>query len=55
MVAKVKLALSAPVRLSLGETRWRLPRWRIAQLLALPSHGAATLAIGGPAAEQWLR
>jgi vancomycin resistance protein YoaR len=55
VVAKVKLALSAPVRLSLGETRWRLPRWRIAQLLALPSHGAATLAIGGPAAEQWLR
>ncbi len=55
VVAKVKLALSAPVRLSLGETRWRLPRWRIAQLLALPSHGAATLAIGGPAAEEWLR
>jgi vancomycin resistance protein YoaR len=55
VVAKVRLALSAPVRLSLGETRWRLPRWRIAQLLALPSHGTATLAIGGPAAEDWLR
>ena len=55
VVAKVRLALSAPVRLSLGETRWRLPRWRIAQLLALPSHGVATLAIGGPAAEEWLR
>ena len=55
LVAKVELALSAPVRLSLGETRWRLPRWRIAQLLALPSHGVATVAIGGPAAQEWLR
>jgi vancomycin resistance protein YoaR len=55
VVAKARVALSAPVRLSLGETRWRLPRWRIAQLLALPSHGVATLAIGGPAAEEWLR
>lgn len=55
VVATVELALSAPVRLSLGETRWRLPRWRIAQLLALPSHGDATLAIGGPAAQEWLR
>jgi vancomycin resistance protein YoaR len=54
VVAEVELALSAPVRLALGETRWRLPRWRIAQLLALPSHGAGALAIGGPAAEQWL-
>ena len=55
VVPEVKLALSAPVRLILGETRWRLPRWRLAQLLALPSHGVASLAIGGPAAEQWLR
>ena len=54
VLAKVDRALSAPVRLTLGETRWRLPRWRIAELLALPANGTRTLAIGGPAAERWL-
>ncbi|HSL63835.1 MAG TPA: VanW family protein [Gaiellaceae bacterium] len=54
VAAQVRVALSAPVRLALGETRWRLPRWRIAQLLLLPSGGAAELAVGGPAAEAWL-
>jgi vancomycin resistance protein YoaR len=54
VLAHARVALSAPVRLALGETRWRLPRWRIAQLLALPANGTATLAIGGDAAEEWL-
>lgn len=48
-----RTALSAPVRLIYGETRWRLPRWRIAQLLSLPQGGATRLAIAGPAAEAW--
>ena len=48
-----RLALSAPVRLTAGEKAWRLPRWRIAQLLALPEGGASELAIGGRAADAW--
>ncbi|MGZ8694210.1 MAG: VanW family protein [Gaiellaceae bacterium] len=50
---QTRLALSAPVRLQLGERVWRLPRWRIAQLLQLPSGGATRLHIGGPAAERY--
>jgi vancomycin resistance protein YoaR len=53
VAAKVKTAVSRPVRLTLGSTRWRIPRWRIAKLLVLPSGGADTLAIGGPVAERY--
>ena len=52
-VAKVRTALSAPVRLTLGPTRWRLPRWRIAQLLALPRNGERRVGIGGRGADAW--
>ena len=51
--ARARLALSAPVRLTHGETAWRLPRWRIAQLLSLPKDGARNIAIAGPAADRW--
>ena len=51
--AQARRALSAPVRLSYGETRWRLPRWRIAELLTLPSHGSTKLAVAGPGAERY--
>ena len=51
---QARRALSAPVRLTLGETRYRLPRWRIAQLLDLPADGRRTLRIGGGAADVWL-
>jgi vancomycin resistance protein YoaR len=51
---QVRTALSAPVRLKLDGTRWRLPRWRIAQLLSLPANGRSELAIAGPRAERWL-
>ena len=50
---QARLALSAPVVLTHGETRWRLPRWRIAELLSLPGDGNTALAIGGPAADAW--
>lgn len=50
---QARLALSAPIRLQYGQTRWKLPRWRIAQLLSLPDHGATRLAIAGPAADAW--
>jgi vancomycin resistance protein YoaR len=46
-LAQVRTAVSGPVRLTLGTTRWRLPRWRIAKLLELPSNGTTTLTIGG--------
>ena len=52
--AQAETALSAPVRLELGPTRWRLPRWRLAELLSLPQSGPSDLRIGGPGANRWL-
>jgi vancomycin resistance protein YoaR len=51
--AQARTALSAPVRLTLGPTRWRLPRWRIAELLSLPRAGSDTLRIGGAGADRY--
>jgi vancomycin resistance protein YoaR len=50
---QVRTAVSAPVRLTLGPTRWRLPRWRIAKMLVLPRNGETGLAIGGPGANEF--
>ena len=50
---QARLALSAPVRLQYEGTIWRLPRWRLAQLLELPSSGTTKLTIAGPAAEAY--
>ncbi|HWG55385.1 MAG TPA: VanW family protein [Gaiellaceae bacterium] len=50
---QARVALSAPVTLAYDGTRWRLPRWRIAELLSLPSDGETELAIGGAAADAW--
>jgi vancomycin resistance protein YoaR len=50
---RARVALSAPVRLVLGDTRWKIPRWRMAKLLALPKDGRSALAIGGRGAEDW--
>ena len=50
---EARAAVSAPVRLTSGEKAWRLPRWRIAQLLSLPQDGGSRLAIAGPAADTW--
>jgi vancomycin resistance protein YoaR len=52
--AAARTAISAPVTLTVGPTRFRLPRWRIAQLLDLRSGGAARVGIGGPVAQAWL-
>ncbi len=52
--AHARTALSAPLRLAYGETRWRVPRWRIAPLLALPAGGSTNVSISGPDAEQYL-
>ena len=51
--AQARTALSAPVRLALGPTRWRLPRWRLAGLLELPHGGTTSLRIGGSGADHW--
>ena len=50
---QARLALSAPVRLEYSGVRWRLPRWRVAELLSLPAAGKTELAIAGPGAEAW--
>jgi vancomycin resistance protein YoaR len=49
-----RTAVSAPVKLTVGPTRFRLPRWRIAKLLELPSGGETRVAIGGRETERWL-
>jgi vancomycin resistance protein YoaR len=51
---QARVALSAPVRLQLGKTRWLIQPRRIAQLLDLPAHGRTSLKIGGPAADAWV-
>jgi vancomycin resistance protein YoaR len=52
---QAKVAVSAPVRLSLGRKRWRIARWRISTLLDLPKDGSRMLRIGGPEAEAFFR
>jgi vancomycin resistance protein YoaR len=54
VLAQARRALSAPVRLELGKTWWRMRPARIAELLALPRDGTRAISIGGPGAERWL-
>jgi vancomycin resistance protein YoaR len=51
--AQVRTALSAPLQLTLGNTRWNLRRWRIASLLELPAEGRRDLRVGGEGADAW--
>ncbi|HJV29338.1 MAG TPA: VanW family protein [Gaiellaceae bacterium] len=55
VLVQTRRALSAPIRLELGKTWWRLRQPRIAELLALPRDGARKLGIGGPRAEAWFK
>ncbi|MEO5632377.1 VanW family protein [Gaiella sp.] len=52
--AKARVALSAPIRLAYGETRWRIPRWKVASLIELPVAGNTDVAIAGRGAEEYL-
>ncbi|HKP17102.1 MAG TPA: VanW family protein [Gaiellaceae bacterium] len=52
-LVQARTAVSKPVVLTLGTTRYRLPRWRVATLLDLPRAGATKLRIGGPAADTY--
>jgi vancomycin resistance protein YoaR len=51
---QARIALSAPLRLRLGPTRWLLTPRKIAPLLELPAGGRTALRIGGSAADEWL-
>jgi len=51
--AQVRTALSAPVHLTLGETRWNLRPAKIARLLELPADGRSDLRIAGKGASTW--
>jgi vancomycin resistance protein YoaR len=52
-LTQARVAVSAPIRLELGNRTWRVPRWRVAQLLDLPKDGATRLSIGGPYADKY--
>ena len=52
-LAEVRTMLSAPVRLAVGPTRFRLPRYRIAQLLDLPRGGRTDVRVGGTKANDF--
>jgi vancomycin resistance protein YoaR len=54
-LSQTKIAVSAPVRLTVGPTRYRIPRWRIAKIVELPRTGAGALRIGGPGADAYFR
>jgi vancomycin resistance protein YoaR len=51
LALQAKTALSEPVRLVIGPTYYRLPRWRLAEMLSLPRNGGSAIRIAGPAAD----
>ncbi len=53
--ARARIAVSAPVILTLGTTHYRVPRWRLATLLKLPADGATRLRIAGPGADDYFK
>jgi vancomycin resistance protein YoaR len=52
---QVRTAVSGPVRLTVGDTRLRVPRWRLSKILRLPGNGETTVAIGGDGATQFFK
>jgi vancomycin resistance protein YoaR len=52
---QARIALSAPVHLELGKTRWLLSRAKLARLVELPADGRTQLTVSGLAANVWLR
>jgi len=51
--AQVRTIVSSPIVLTLGPTRYRIPRWRLATLLELPADGATKVRIGGQGADAY--
>jgi vancomycin resistance protein YoaR len=54
-LAKVQTAVSRPVVLKLGPTRYRLSRGSVGRLLELPARGEVAVRIGGPAADRYFK
>jgi vancomycin resistance protein YoaR len=52
---RARVALSASVTLRSNTRSWRIPRSRLARLLALPRDGARRLSISGPDADAYFR
>ena len=52
---RARTATSAPIVLRSAQRSFRLPRWRVAELLTLPRGGATKLVIGGAAADAYFR
>jgi vancomycin resistance protein YoaR len=53
--ARARVAISRPIVVKAAGRSFRVPRWRVAELLTLPQDGATALAIGGPAADAYFR
>ena len=53
--ARARVAISRPIVVKATGRSFRVPRWRVAELLRLPQDGATALAIGGPAADKYFR
>ena len=49
-----RVALSAPILLTAGPSRYRIARWELARILRLPAGGATELSVAGAPAEKWL-
>lgn len=52
-LTETRIALSKPVRVSWGETGWRIRPRRMATFLVLPAGGSTELGIGGPQIEEF--
>ena len=52
---RARTAVSAPVTLKVAKRSFRLPPWRVAQLVSLPSGGATKLSVGGVVADSYFR
>jgi vancomycin resistance protein YoaR len=52
---RARLAISQPIVVKAAGRSFRMPRWRIADLLRLPQDGRSTLAIAGTAADSYFR
>ena len=50
-----RLAISRPIAVRAAGRSFRVPRWRLAELLQLPQDGSTALRIGGPAADRYFR
>ncbi len=53
-VSQVRTALSSPVDLQIGSTRYGIPRWQLASMLRLPAGGSQSITLGGKQADAFI-